>query len=145
MITTAAALLAAAQDAGGLEINGTTVLVAALGSGGAGLMLREIILGIGKLTRGVSLKESTRKDDLVMARDRALARAAMAETREEAYKDDRDREERNRRRAEVRAARMERALILNGLEHEIPAEGIIEDTITPAQLRAIQQQGGTPT
>lgn len=140
---TAAAMIAAAQDAGGLEINGTTVLVAALGSGGAGLMLREIILGIGKMTRGVAVKESTRKDDLVQARDHALARAVAAELREDAHKENFEREVRNRRRSDARAARMERVLILNGLESAIPAEGILEDTITPAQMREIQR-GGTP-
>lgn len=115
----------------GMEINATTVLVAAIGSGGLGAVARELFTGLSKLRRGFSLRESGRKDDIVQERDRALARAAMSEAREEAYRDDRDREERNRRRVEKKNAALERVLILNGLDHLVPDDDELEDTITP--------------
>lgn len=132
-------LSAASSDGGG--INMTAVLVAVLGAGGLGAALRELFAGIGKLARGVSAKESTRKDDLVQARDNAIARADQAEEREDAHKENLTREERNRRRAERRAAHMEFELIRAGLADKIPQPEILEDTITPAQLRIIQQEG----
>jgi hypothetical protein len=115
-----------------VDINATTVLVAALGAGGLGAILREIFAGLGKLTRGVSLKESTRKIDLVSQRDDALRRASHLQ-------DERDREERNRRRIEAYTARLERLLILAGLDGQLPAQPVLEDTITPARLRQIKE------
>lgn len=107
------------------------MLVAALGAGGLGAILREIFAGIGKLARGVSLKESGRKDDLVAERDRAIARADHLER-------ERDAENRNRRRTETYAAALLRIIVVNGYTGVLPAEPVIEDTITPAQLRQIK-------
>lgn len=115
-----------------MEINATTVLVAALGSGGLGAILREIVVGISKHARGISLKESTRKTDLVNERDDALRRAGYLQ-------DERDREERNRRRIERYTARLERIIILAGLDAQIPSPPQLEDTITPAHMRQIKE------
>ena len=111
-----------------MDINSTTLIVAALGAGGLGAILREIFSGIGKIARGVSLKESTRKVDLVMERDDALRRARHS-------MNERDREERNRRAMENYAAYLQRIIILAGISEELPPLPDLEDTVTPAQLR----------
>lgn len=115
-----------------METNATTLLVAALGAGGLGAILREIFVGIGKLARGVSLKESSRKTDLVNERDEALRRAGHLQ-------DERDREERNRRRVEAHTARLERIIILAGLDAQLPLPPELEDTITPARMRQTKE------
>lgn len=111
-----------------MDINATTVIVAALGAGGLGAILREILTGAAKIARGVSLKESTRKIDLVTERDDALRRARYLSI-------ERDREERNRRRVENYAAHLQRIIILEGLDQQLPARPELEDTITPERLR----------
>ena len=55
-----------------------TLLVACLGTGGAGLMLREIFDIISKVRAGVSTKENKRKTDIVGQRMEALREAAAA-------------------------------------------------------------------
>lgn len=124
-----------------MDINATTVLVALLGAGGLGAILREIFLGVGRLSNGVAVKESSRKDDLVAERDRALAREAAAIEREDEERARGDRADRNRWAAEEFSARLQRIVILNGLEHLIPALAVVEDTLSAAEFRKIT--GGT--
>lgn len=113
-----------------MDINATTVIVAALGAGGLGAILREILTGAAKIARGVSLKESSRKVDLVTERDDALRRARH-------LSNERDREERNRRRVENYAAHLTRIIILEGFTDQMPPRPELEDTITSAQLREL--------
>lgn len=127
-----------------MDSNVTTLVVAALGAGGIGAVLREVIAGVGKLTRGVSVKERDRKDDLAGERDRALFRERAAVQREDEANERLDAAERNRRRVEAAAAVMERIIILAGLAAQLPAPPVYEDTITPAHLREIQAMRGTP-
>ena len=115
-----------------MEINATTVLVAALGAGGIGAILREILSGIAKIARGVSLKESSRRVDLVTERDDALRRAGH-------LSDERDREESNRRIVQRHAAHLERIIIIAGLHEQLPPLPVLEDTITPARLRQTRE------
>lgn len=115
-----------------MEINATTVLVAVLGGGGLGAILREIISGIGKIARGVSLKESSRRVDLVTERDDALRRAGH-------LSDERDREGRNRRLLFLHTAHLESILIREGLRDKIPPTPKLEDAITPAHLRKARE------
>lgn len=113
--------------------NATTLIVAALGAGGLGAVLREIFSGIGKIARGVSLKESTRRTDLVTERDDALRRVRV-------LTEERDREERNRRRVENYSAHLQRIIILEGHDDQLPPRPELEDTITPARLREVQAE-----
>lgn len=123
-----------------METNTTTLIVAALGAGGLGAILREIFSGIAKLTRGVALKESGRKEDIVADRDRALTRADQAEAREEEQRQRAEREYNNRRRTEQQAAQMQYALNSNGLGHLIPNRPVIEETLTPVELKQIREE-----
>lgn len=115
-----------------MELNATTVLVAALGAGGLGAILRELFTGVARMARGVAVKESTRKNDLVSERDEALRRAGHLQR-------ERDREERNRRRMEAHTAKLERIIIIAGLDAQLPQLPVLEDTITPAHLRQIEE------
>jgi hypothetical protein len=76
------------------------------------------------------MKESDRKDDLVAERDRAALREAAAVKRADAA-------DRNRWNAEEFAARLQRIIILNGLEHLIPALAAVEDTLSIEEFRKL--------
>jgi hypothetical protein len=112
----------------------TDTWVTIIGSGGGVLILREILGGLARHRRGVALRERDRKRDLAVELQRAVLRADTAE-------DARDREVRNRRLVERRAAHMERTLILHGLDAAVPPEPVLEDTITPAQMRELRGDG----
>lgn len=115
-----------------MELNWTTLLVAAIGSGGVGAMGSSIFSGVRKLRAGVALKESTRKNDLVAQRDRAIADARQADA-------ERDAADRNRRRVEEYSSQLVRVLIELGLQDRIPGRPELEDTITPQRLREIRE------
>lgn len=80
--------------------NPVALVVALLGTAGLGGFLREIISGLSKIGSGISVKESTRKRDLVSERDYEWDRAEI--------------EARNRRRLEEYASRLRRTLVENG-------------------------------
>ena len=91
------------------EITPLPYIVAAVGSGGLGLFLREIFDIITKLRNGVSARESKRKTDLVAQRDAADRRAFAAEQRAE-------RETEKRREIAEYAARLRLRLINTGAD-----------------------------
>jgi hypothetical protein len=115
------------------NINLVALVVAFLGAGGIGVFFREIVSIITLIKNGVSAKESKRKNDLVAQRDREFARAedAIAE---------RDMEARNRRRLEEYSTRLRRALIEADAEKSIQPWPDLEDTLTGAQVRAMNQK-----
>lgn len=113
-----------------METNLTTLIVAVLGAGGLGAVIREVVGGLAKLGRGVSLRESGRKNDLVSERDNALARATRMEN-------ERDAADRNHRRSLVYATQLVRIIVANGYQGVVPDEPEWENTITPAQKRKL--------
>jgi len=117
----------------GGEVNWTTLIVAILGTGGITAFAREIISGFGKIGRGVSSRESKRKDDLVRNAERAYLERDEANERYE-------RERRNRWKAEDDAAISRRIIISRGLERELPPEPEYEDTVTTAEMRKMRDQ-----
>lgn len=108
-----------------MDSNITTLLVAAIGAGGLGAVIRELVAAVGKMKRGVSSRESTRKDDLVAARERAEADAVR-------YGLERDAENRNRRRIEAYAAQLLRELIVSGRDPgDLPDVPELEQVVAP--------------
>lgn len=63
------------------DVNLVTVLVACIGTGGLGLFFREIADIVSKVRRGVSTRESKRKNDIIAQRDTAIARAEALQQR----------------------------------------------------------------
>jgi hypothetical protein len=63
------------------EVNVVAILVAVLGAGGAGAFAREVVDIVSKVRRGVSTRESNRKNDIIAQRDAAV-RAAEEERRQ---------------------------------------------------------------
>jgi len=59
------------------DVSPVAVIVALLGTGGAGLFAREIADIASKVRAGISTKESKRKADIVAERNAALAEAAQ--------------------------------------------------------------------
>lgn len=78
------------------------ILVALLGAGGLGVFAREVADIVTKLKHGVSAREGKRRTDIVAQRDAAVLDADM--------------ERRNRIKLQTFAARMERQLILAGID-----------------------------
>lgn len=105
-----------------------SAFVIALG-GGAGIA--KLIDGVMKIRAGMSARESNRKIDIVQQRDLALAREEKAWRLVDA-------EAEKRRVIQEWAARLERRLILAGIEYE--AEPELEKTITKAQLKQLREQ-----
>jgi hypothetical protein len=85
------------------------VIVAALGSGGAGLFLKDLIGSVGKLRRGVSARETQRRIDIIQQRDEAIVR----EDEQRARADASDIRARN---AVELVARLRVQLLTNGIE-----------------------------
>lgn len=56
------------------DVNLVAILVACLGAGGLGAFAREIADIASKVRRGVSTRESNRKNDIIAQRDAAIAR-----------------------------------------------------------------------
>lgn len=100
-----------------------TILVAVLGAGGLGAFAREIADIVSKVRRGVSTRESNRKNDIISQRDAALARSAAEQKRAD--------EERERRIAwQEYAGILAFRLRMSGINPDPLPEGI-EDTINP--------------
>lgn len=57
------------------NVNLVTIIVAVLGAGGIGAFAREIADIVSKVRRGVSTRETNRKNDIIGQRDAALKRA----------------------------------------------------------------------
>lgn len=62
------------------DVNLVTIIVAVLGAGGLGAFAREIADIVSKVRRGVSTKETNRKNDIIAQRDTAT-KAAEEERR----------------------------------------------------------------
>lgn len=86
--------------------NPVAIIVALIGSAGIGGFLKEIVGSVRAVRSGVSVRESTRKRDLVSERDYEYSRAEL--------------EARNRRRLEEYAAGLRRLLVENGFASLIP-------------------------
>ncbi|QJD53433.1 hypothetical protein QDW38_gp24 [Microbacterium phage Lynlen] len=92
------------------------LIVAALGSGGITAVVTSIINSIRAARRGVAVREDQRKEDIVRARDEAIASAIKA--RAEADASDRlaDRERIRRIKWQEHAARQRVKLLAAGIE-----------------------------
>ncbi|MCK2031255.1 hypothetical protein [Microbacterium galbinum] len=66
------------------NVNLVTIIVAVLGAGGLGAFAREIADIASKVRRGVSTRESNRKNDIIAQRDAALAREKAEQQRADA-------------------------------------------------------------
>ncbi|UKH48459.1 membrane protein [Microbacterium phage Katzastrophic] len=97
------------------------LIVAALGSGGVTAVVTSIIGSVRAARRGVAIREDQRKDDLVRARDEALAIAARARVDADASDARADRERAFRIRLQEHASRLRRQLIAAGIEPVEPA------------------------
>ncbi len=58
-----------------------TIIVAVLGAGGLGAFAREIADIVSKVRRGISTRESNRKNDIIAQRDAAVERANAEQAR----------------------------------------------------------------
>jgi hypothetical protein len=110
------------------------IIAAVLGAGGLGALFREVIAAIGKLTTGMSARETKRKIDIVQQRDAALTRESKAWSQV-------DREAAKRRAVQDYAAALRRQLIVNGITPALE-EPTLEQTITKTQLQELR---GKPT
>lgn len=108
------------------------IVVAALGAGGIGALLREIVSGATKIAGGMSARESKRADDIVQQRAEAIAREEKAWRQVDA-------EAKKRRAALDYAARLRRRLIELGVVDPEP-EPSFEQTITRAQLSELREK-----
>lgn len=88
-------------------------------------MLRELFAGLGKLGRGVSGRVATRGAQLNEERDQARAES--------------ERWQRNWQATYVYTGRLEHKLAVNGIDFADVPPPVFEETITPAQLRAIKE------
>ncbi|MEV8269161.1 hypothetical protein AB0P19_02365 [Microbacterium oleivorans] len=105
------------------DINFVAILVACLGTGGLGLFAREIADIVSKVRRGVSTRETNRRNDIIGQRDAALARAADQEKRA-------DHEREKRIAWQEHAGRLTFQLRVNGV-HPDPLPDGVEDTYNP--------------
>lgn len=115
-----------------MDANGpglVTILTLVLGAGGLGAFVREIAMGIGKLSSGMAGRESRRKIDIVQQRDEALTR----EAEQRARADDADV---SRRRVAEYASALRRQLIENGLTPG--AWPVDEKTIPAVELKQLR-------
>lgn len=100
-----------------------TILVAVLGAGGLGAFAREIADIVSKVRRGVSTRESNRKNDIISQRDAALQRANDEQKRAD--------DERRRRIAwQEYAGILAFRLRISGVNPDPLPDGL-EDTINP--------------
>ena len=103
--------------------NPMPIIVALLGAGGLGAFAREIADIVSKVKRGVSTKETNRKNDIIAQRDAAVADARASREREEL--------ERQRRIAfQEYAGTLRWRLRENGVAPD-PLPDDIEDTLNP--------------
>lgn len=112
-----------------MKLDLVPLIIAVIGAGGLGAFFREIVAGVTKVLGGMSARESKRKVDIVQQRDEAISREARAWKLV-------DGEAEKRRTIQEWAARLERRLILAGLEYE--PEPVLEKTITKSQLRELR-------
>lgn len=63
------------------DVNLVAVIVAVLGAGGLGAFVRELADIISKVRRGVSTKETNRKNDIIAMRDAAVKAAEEERSR----------------------------------------------------------------
>lgn len=111
-----------------MEINLTTVLVAALGAGGIGAFAKDLLSGLAKIRGGVAVSETRRKADLASQLSAALIREAEQRARA-------DRADRNRQRVQETNGRLRYTLVVNGIPlEEQPPEPDLEEAVTEAQL-----------
>lgn len=100
-----------------------TIIVAVLGAGGLGAFAREIADIISKVRRGVSTRESNRKNDIIGQRDAAIERANAEQARAD----------------HERALRIAWQLHAGSLSYQLSSSGIapgnlpddFEDTLNP--------------
>lgn len=112
-----------------MKVDLVPLIIAVIGAGGLGAFFREIIAGVTKVLGGMSARESNRKIDLIEQRDAAIAREAKAFRLVDA--------EANKRRAiQEWAARMQRQLIVAGIEPV--KEPALEKSITRAELKELR-------
>lgn len=115
-----------------MDINLTTVLVAALGAGGIGAFARDLLTGLAKIRNGMAVSENSRKTDLASQLSAALVREAEQRARAE-------RADRNRLRVQETNGRLRYMLVVNGHPlAEQPPEPELEEHITNAQLENAQ-------
>lgn len=105
------------------EVNVVTIIVAVLGAGGLGAFAREIADIVSKVRRGVSTRETNRKNDIIAMRDAAIQEAKEADAAAEA--------ERRRRIAwHEYSGTLRWQLRENGINpHPLPDD--IEDSLNP--------------
>jgi hypothetical protein len=105
------------------DVNLVAILVACLGAGGLGAFAREIADIASKVRRGVSTRESNRKNDIIAQRDAAIARSEAEQARAD--------EERRRRIAwQEYSGLLVYRLRMAGIAPDPLPDGI-EDTINP--------------
>ncbi len=105
------------------DVNLVAILVACLGAGGLGAFAREIADIASKVRRGVSTRESNRKNDIIAQRDSAIARFEAEQKRAD--------EERRRRIAwQEYAGILAYRLRVAGIAPDTLPDGL-EDTINP--------------
>lgn len=97
-----------------MDFNWVAVLVAIVGAGGIGALIREVVTVISLARKGVAGKEDKRRVDIIAQRDHALAMQAEAEAGERAADARADREAATRRRWQEEAARLRRQIIDQG-------------------------------
>ncbi|WP_248240546.1 hypothetical protein [Microbacterium kunmingense] len=105
------------------NVNFVTIIVAVLGAGGLGAFAREIADIVSKVRRGVSTRETNRKNDIIGQRDAAIKRAD----------DERDRADDERRRRiawQEYAGLLAFRLRMAGISPDALPDGL-EDTINP--------------
>lgn len=66
-----------------MKLDIVPLVVAILGAGGIGAFFRDALIGLSKLRRGVSARETKRRIDIVQQRDEAIDRAYSANERAE--------------------------------------------------------------
>lgn len=105
------------------ELDLVPIIVALLGAGGLGAFAREIGDLISKVKRGVSTRETTRKNDIIAMRDAAVKAAEAAAT-------DADTERRRRIAWQGYSGSLRYQLRENGIEpYTLPDD--VEDTFNP--------------
>lgn len=98
-----------------------TLVAAILGASGVGAFFREIVSGIGKISGGISSRESRRRIDIAQERDDAIRM-------EEHWKARADMADRNRRKSDEYAAQLRIALIDMGVSRkDLPCRPSYED------------------
>lgn len=100
-----------------------TIIVAVLGAGGLGAFAREIADIASKVRRGVSTRESNRKNDIISQRDAAILRA-------DSERDRADEERRRRIAWQEYAGILAFRLRMSGVSPDTLPDGL-EDTLNP--------------